>query len=171
MAALALLHLAAAGSSAAVAAAAAGDSDGGQLERLKSDLPRLSNRQPSSGPLDSLRSLLESEELAKSGRRLPKAYIASARDVVRTLRASLEEPTGDAAAFRRGADSARGAIREYIQKWRGHVELADEESYVALEKVLRQLGAFYAKNGPSSELPQELKDEVLTELTLANAAL
>ena len=57
---------------------------------------------------------------------LPKAYLRSAREVVKTLRESLNEGTDDNAKFRRTADSAKESIREYLGSWRGNQIVAQE---------------------------------------------
>lgn len=78
------------------------------------------------GVLGALQSLLESNTKTKSGRVLPKAYLKSAKEVVKTLRESLNEDPKDNAKFRRNADAAKESIREYLSNWRGQQTVAQE---------------------------------------------
>ncbi|XP_057771714.1 photosystem II D1 precursor processing protein PSB27-H2, chloroplastic [Salvia miltiorrhiza] len=119
------------------------------------------------GLVGALQSLFDPNEKTKSGKVLPKAYLKSAREVVKTLRESLEEDTKDMAKFRRTADAAKESIREYLSGWRGQKEVVNEESYAMLEKAIRSLASFYSKAGPSAPLPKEVKTEILSDLTTA----
>ncbi|KAK4405719.1 Photosystem II D1 precursor processing protein PSB27-H2, chloroplastic [Sesamum angolense] len=119
------------------------------------------------GLVGALQSLFDPNEKTKSGKVLPKAYLKSAREVVKTLRESLKEDTKDIAKFRRTADAAKESIREYLNSWRGQKSVVNEESYVILEKAIRSLASFYSKAGPSAPLPEEVKSEILSELTTA----
>ncbi|KAL0388612.1 UNVERIFIED_CONTAM: Photosystem II D1 precursor processing protein PSB27-H2, chloroplastic [Sesamum radiatum] len=119
------------------------------------------------GLVGALQSLFDPNEKTKSGKVLPKAYLKSAREVVKTLRESLKEDTKDIAKFRRTADAAKESIREYLNGWRGQKSVVNEESYVILEKAIRSLASFYSKAGPSAPLPEEVKSEILSELTTA----
>ncbi|KAL2229902.1 UNVERIFIED_CONTAM: Photosystem II D1 precursor processing protein PSB27-H2, chloroplastic [Sesamum indicum] len=119
------------------------------------------------GLVGALQSLFDPNEKTKSGKVLPKAYLKSAREVVKTLRESLKEDTKDIAKFRRTADAAKESIREYLNGWRGQKSVVNEESYVMLEKAIRSLASFYSKAGPSAPLPEEVKSEILSELTTA----
>lgn len=123
------------------------------------------------GVLGALQSLLESNTKTKSGRVLPKAYLKSAKEVVKTLRESLNEDPKDNAKFRRTADAAKESIREYLSTWRGQQTVAQEESYVELEKAIRSLAGFYSKAGPSAPLPEEVKSEILNDLDIAEEFL
>lgn len=123
------------------------------------------------GVLGALQSLLESNTKTKSGRVLPKAYLKSAKEVVKTLRESLNEDPKDNAKFRRTADAAKESIREYLSNWRGQQAVAQEESYVELEKAIRSLAGFYSKAGPSAPLPEEVKSEILNDLDTAEEFL
>lgn len=78
------------------------------------------------GVFDSLKSLFDPNEKTKSGKILPKAYLNSAREVVKTLRESLKEDPKDIAKFRRTADAAKESIREYLNGWRGQQTVAAE---------------------------------------------
>lgn len=71
------------------------------------------------GVVGAIKSLFDPNEKTKSGKVLPKAYLKAAREVVKTLRESLEEDTKDVAKFRRTADAAKESIREYLNGWRG----------------------------------------------------
>lgn len=73
-----------------------------------------------------LKSLFDPNEKTKSGKVLPKAYLKSAREVVKTLRESLNENTKDNAKFRRTADAAKESIREYLNGWRGQTSVVNE---------------------------------------------
>ncbi|KAK7389565.1 hypothetical protein VNO78_24715 [Psophocarpus tetragonolobus] len=123
------------------------------------------------GVIGAIESLFDPNEKTKSGKVLPKAYLKSAREVVKTLRESLNETSDDIAKFRRTADSAKESIREYLGSWRGNKTVAQEESYVILEKVIRSLANFYSKAGPSAPLSQEVKSEILDYLNTAEEFL
>ncbi|GER28479.1 photosystem II 11 kDa protein-related [Striga asiatica] len=118
-----------------------------------------------------LKSLFEPNEKTKSGKVLPKSYLKSAREVVKTLRESLKESTVDMSKFRRTADAAKESIREYLNRWRGQKKVVNEESYVVLEKAIRSLAGFYSKAGPSATLPEEVKTEILRDLATAEKSL
>ncbi|CAL4944366.1 unnamed protein product [Urochloa decumbens] len=124
------------------------------------------------GVLGTIKSIFDPNEKTKAGKVLPKAYLKAAREVVRTLRESLEEDDGgDMARFRRNADAAKESIREFLGGWRGQQTVAAEESYVALEKAIRSLAEFYSKAGPSAPLPQDVKNKILDDLSTADAYL
>lgn len=73
--------------------------------------------------------MFDPNEKTKSGKVLPKAYLKSARELVRTLRDSLKEDPKDLAKFRRTADAAKESIREYLSGWRGQITVAKEVSF------------------------------------------
>lgn len=123
------------------------------------------------GVIGAITSLFDPNEKTKSGKLLPKAYLKSAREVVKTLRDSLKEDTKDIAKFRRTADAAKESIREYLSNWRGQQTVVQEESYVVLEKAIRSLASFYSKAGPSAALPEEVKSEILDDLNAAEGSL
>jgi hypothetical protein len=79
------------------------------------------------GVLGAIKSIFDPNEKTKAGKTLPKAYLKAAREVVRTLRESLEEDDGgDMARFRRNADAAKESIREFLGGWRGQQAVAAE---------------------------------------------
>ncbi|POO02172.1 Photosystem II Pbs [Trema orientale] len=123
------------------------------------------------GVIGAIKSLFDPNEKTKSGKELPKGYLKSAREVVKNLRESLKEDPRDNAKFRRTADAAKEAIREYLSNWRGQQTVAGEESYVELEKAIRSLASFYSKAGPSAALPEEVKSEILKDLDTAEEFL
>ncbi|XP_037436110.1 photosystem II D1 precursor processing protein PSB27-H2, chloroplastic-like [Triticum dicoccoides] len=125
------------------------------------------------GVVGAFNSLFDPNEETKAGKVLPKAYLKAAREVVRTLRESLGEgdAAGDSASFRRGADSAKTSIREFLGGWRGQPAVAKEESYVALEKAIKSLAEFYSKAGPFASLPGDVKNKILDDLNAAEAYL
>ncbi|KAJ4914489.1 hypothetical protein Rs2_00039 [Raphanus sativus] len=123
------------------------------------------------GVVGAFKSLFDPNERTKSGKELPKAYLKSAREVVKTMRESLKENPKDNAKFRRSADSAKESIRDYLSNWRGQESVAGEESYAELEKVIRALATFYSKAGPSAPLPDEVKTEILDDLNRAEEFL
>ncbi|KAL6636903.1 hypothetical protein ACP70R_024475 [Stipagrostis hirtigluma subsp. patula] len=125
------------------------------------------------GVLGAIKSIFDPNEKTKEGKVLPKAYLKAAREVVRTLRESLEDDDGggDVAKFRRNADAAKGSIREFLGGWRGQPAVAAEESYIALEKAIRSLAEFYSKAGPFASLPQDVKNKILDDLNTADAYL
>ncbi|CAN4091328.1 unnamed protein product [Withania somnifera] len=118
-----------------------------------------------------IKSLFDPNDKTKSGKVLPKAYLNSAREVVKTLRESLKEDPSDMPKFRRTADAAKESIREYLGGWRGQKSVVDEESYVMLEKAIRSLASFYSKAGPSAALPEDVKSEILDDLNKAEDGL
>ncbi|XP_059439132.1 photosystem II D1 precursor processing protein PSB27-H2, chloroplastic-like [Corylus avellana] len=123
------------------------------------------------GIVGAVKSLFDPNEKTKSGKVLPKAYLKSAREVLKTLRESLKENPKDIAKFRRTADAAKESIREYLSSWRGQQTVVQEESYVVLEKAIRSLASFYSKAGPSAPLPEEVKSEILNDLNAAEGFL
>lgn len=123
------------------------------------------------GVVGAIKSLFDPNEKIKSGKVLPKAYLNSAREVVKTLRESLKEDPKDIAKFRRTADAAKESIREYLSSWRGKQTVVSEESYAMLEKAIRSLASFYSKAGPSAALPEEVKSEILDDLNTAEEFL
>ncbi|KAI3856231.1 hypothetical protein MKW92_001395 [Papaver armeniacum] len=123
------------------------------------------------GILEGMKSLFDPNEKTKSGKVLPKAYLKTAREVVKTLRESVEEDPKDNAKFRRTADAAKESIREYLSNWRGQKSVASEESYMALEKAIRALAGFYSKAGPSAQLPEDVKLQILDDLNIAELSL
>ncbi|MCO5551374.1 hypothetical protein L7F22_004876 [Adiantum nelumboides] len=122
-------------------------------------------------PLNGLLSLFDPKEKAKSGKLLPKSYLKSARNVVKSLKESLKEESKKESDVRKSADQAKEAIRDYLQNWRGQKAVESEESYKALEGAIKILGKFYAKQGPRAVLPSDVKSEILTNLEVAGAAL
>ncbi|KAG7653170.1 Photosystem II Pbs27 [Arabidopsis suecica] len=123
------------------------------------------------GVVGAFKTLFDPNERTKSGKELPKAYLKSAREVVKTMRESLKENPKDNAKFRRSADAAKESIRDYLSNWRGQKTVAGEESYVELENVIRALAKFYSKAGPSAPLPDEVKTEILDDLNKAEEFL
>lgn len=123
------------------------------------------------GVVGAIKSLFDPSEKTKSGKVLPKAYLKAAREVVKTLRESLEDNTKDVVKFRRGADAAKESIREYLSGWRGQQAVVSEESYAALEKAIRSLANFYSKAGPLATPSEELKASILNDLNTAEAFL
>ncbi|GAB4843376.1 hypothetical protein Ancab_013342 [Ancistrocladus abbreviatus] len=123
------------------------------------------------GITGAITSLFDPNEKTKSGKVLPKAYLRSARELVKTLRESLKEDPKDISRFRRTADAAKESIRDYLNNWRGQQTVSKEESYVELEKAIRSLASFYSKAGPSAPLPEEVKSEILSDLEVAEQFL
>lgn len=78
------------------------------------------------GIVGAIKSLFDPNEKTKSGKLLPKAYLKSARELVKTLRESLKEDPNDIAKFRRNADAAKESIRDYLSNWRGQNTVAGE---------------------------------------------
>ncbi|KAK8923661.1 hypothetical protein KSP39_PZI019674 [Platanthera zijinensis] len=119
--------------------------------------------------IGAITSLFDQNEKTKTGKLLPKAYLKAAREVVKTLKESLEEDAKDVTKFRRAADSAKEAIREYLNGWQGQKSVSSEESYAAMEKAIRSLASFYSKSGPLAPLPDEVKSSILEYLNTADA--
>ncbi|XP_038875361.1 photosystem II D1 precursor processing protein PSB27-H2, chloroplastic [Benincasa hispida] len=123
------------------------------------------------GVIGTIKSIFDPNEKTKSGKVLPKAYLKSAREVVKTLRESLQEDPKDGAKFRRTADAAKESIRDYLSNWLGQRTVVREESYVVLEKAIKSLAGFYAKAGPSAPLPEAVKSDILDDLDKAEEFL
>lgn len=87
------------------------------------------------GVIGAITSLFDPNEKTKSGKLLPKAYLKSAREVVKTLRESLKEDPKDIAKFRRTADAAKESIREYLSNWRGQQTVVQEVLLTKLKKT------------------------------------
>ncbi|KAB2009847.1 hypothetical protein ES319_D10G195500v1 [Gossypium barbadense] len=138
---------------------------------ISTPLPVRAESDEDQGVAGAIKSLFDPNEKTKSGKVLPKAYVKSAREVVKTLRESLKEDPKDVAKFRRTADSAKESIRDYLSNWRGQEKVAGEESYMELEKAIRALASFYSKAGPSAPLPEEIKNEILNDLSTAEEFL
>lgn len=124
-----------------------------------------------SGVLGAIQSFFDPNEKTKSGKTLPKSYLKSVKEVVKTLKESLQEDSNDVAKFRRSADAARESIGEFLNGWRGQPSVSSEESYVALEKAIRTLAGFYSKNGPLAPMPDTIKSDILNDLDTAEAFL
>lgn len=84
------------------------------------------NSEQGDGIIGAIKSIFDPNEKTKSGKVLPKAYLKTAREVIKTLRESLQEDTTDIAKFRRNADAAKESIREYLSGWRGQKTVAGE---------------------------------------------
>jgi hypothetical protein len=83
------------------------------------------------GVVGAIKSIFDPNEKTKAGKVLPKAYLKAAREVVRTLRESLQEDDGgDIARFRRNADAAKEAIRVFLGGWQGQQAVAAEVRHV-----------------------------------------
>ncbi|QHO19119.1 Photosystem II D1 precursor processing protein-H2 [Arachis hypogaea] len=93
------------------------------------------------GIVGAITSLFDPNEKTKKGKVLPKAYLKSAREVVKTLRESLNEPPDDIAKFRRTADTAKESIREYLGSWRGKQIVVQElYTFFQLSRIIRYAG-------------------------------
>lgn len=86
------------------------------------------------GIVGAVKSLFDPNEKTKSGKVLPKAYLKSAKEVVKTLRESLKEDPKDIAKFRRIADAAKESIREYLSSWRGQQTVVQEVFWTNFRK-------------------------------------
>lgn len=139
--------------------------------KAEEKLPKDPPDEGDNGVLEGIKSLFDPNEKTKSGKVLPKAYLKAAREVVKTLRESLEEDPTNNAKFRRSADAAKESIREYLNGWRGQKAVIAEESYAAIEKAIRALASFYSKAGPSASLSKEVKSSILDDLNTAEASL
>eukprot|EP00249_Psilotum_nudum_P011986 c23510_g1_i1 orf=226-876(-) len=124
-----------------------------------------------SSPLGGILPLFEADEKTRLGKKLPKGYLKSAKEVVKSLRDSLKEGSTNGDKFRKSADSAKEAIRNYLRDWQGDNLVASEDSYKALERALRVLGEFYSKKGPRAMLPADIKIRVFEDLDAADNAL
>lgn len=141
------------------------------LSEARADVGESANAIKEASPLQNLLSVFDTYEETQSGRKLPKAYLKSAREVVRTLKEALMEESSQGSKYRRATESAKEAIREYLGAWKGVSTVTAEESYMELEVALRELSAFYSKGGPRAVMPQNVKDRLLLVLESAQAAL
>ena len=92
------------------------------------------------GIVEALESLLDpNEKTKKTGKSLPKAYLKSARELVKNLRESLKEDPSEMAKFRRTADSAKDSIREFLGSWRGQQSVAQEVVFVISFFIVRNI--------------------------------
>ncbi|WOK91581.1 photosystem II D1 precursor processing protein PSB27-H2, chloroplastic isoform X1 [Canna indica] len=119
------------------------------------------------GVLGAIKSILDPNEKTKTGKLLPKTYLKDAREVVKTLRESLQEDTKDVSKFRRTADAAKESIRQYLSSWKGQPAVVAEESYAAIEKAIRSLANFYSKAGPFATMTEDVKASILNDLKTA----
>ncbi|KAG0497264.1 hypothetical protein HPP92_001955 [Vanilla planifolia] len=136
---------------------------------IKAEERKENGEEGADGVIGTIKSLFDPNERTKTGKLLPKAYLKAAREVVKTLKESLEEDANDVAKFRRTADAAKEAIRQYLNGWGGKKEVLLEESYAALERAIRSLANFYSKAGPFAPLSTEVKSSILEELNTADA--
>lgn len=95
------------------------------------------------GVIGAITSLFDPNEKTKSGKLLPKAYLKSAREVVKTLRESLKEDPKDIAKFRRTADAAKESIREYLSNWRGQQTVVQEVLLTKLRRLSKHTRICY----------------------------
>jgi hypothetical protein len=86
------------------------------------------------GIVGAVKSLFDPNQKTKAGKVLPKAYLNSAREVVKTLRESLKEDPKDIAKFRRTADAAKESIRGYLSSWRGQQTVVQEVFWTNFRK-------------------------------------
>ncbi|CAI5477040.1 unnamed protein product [Closterium sp. Yama58-4] len=121
--------------------------------------------------LRGLRSAFDSEEVTASGRRRPKAYVRSVTALISSLRDALGAEEGERGEFRRKAEVAKGAIRAYLGEWRGKAPENTEIITSSLDSVLRTLSRFYMRSGVNAKLPADVRDGILADLALAEAAL
>ncbi|GJP30762.1 hypothetical protein CLOM_g4460 [Closterium sp. NIES-68] len=116
-------------------------------------------------------SAFDSEETTASGRRLPKAYVRSVTGLVDSLRDALGAEEGDRGEFRRKAEVAKAAIRGYLGEWRGKAPPDTETITSSLDTVLRTLSRFYMRSGVNAKLPADVREKILDDLAVAEAAL
>ncbi|CAI5507901.1 unnamed protein product, partial [Closterium sp. Naga37s-1] len=110
-------------------------------------------------------------KITASGRRLPKAYVRSVTALISSLRDALGAEEGDRGEVRRKAEVAKGAIRAYLGEWRGKAPENTEIITSSLDSLLRTLSRFYMRSGVNAKLPADVRDGILAELALAEAAL
>ena len=75
------------------------------------------------------------EEQTKLGRKLPRGYLKSAREVVRTLRESLDKSAGPDLDFRKQADVAKGGHSRIL----GRLEECIRSDSRGMTKAFNQL--------------------------------
>lgn len=95
------------------------------LARAEEEKPN-DKEEEDDGVIGTIKSIFDPNEKTKSGKVLPKAYLKSAREVVKTLRESVQEDPQDGAKFRRTADAAKESIRDYLSSWLGQQTVVKE---------------------------------------------
>lgn len=95
------------------------------------------------GVIGAIKSIFDPNEKTKSGKVLPKAYLKSAREMVKTLRDSLKEDPKDIVNFRRNADAAKESIRDYLNNWRGQKTVENEVTFFEILVVLKAKDTVY----------------------------
>lgn len=88
------------------------------------------------GVVGAIKSIFDPNEKTKSGKVLPKAYLKSAREVVKTLRDSLKENPKNIVQFRRNADAAKESIRDYLNNWRGQKTVVNEVKDSVIHSII-----------------------------------
>ncbi|GMH28485.1 hypothetical protein Nepgr_030328 [Nepenthes gracilis] len=108
------------------------------------------------GILGAMKSLFDPNEKTKTGKVLPKAFLKSAREVVKNLRESLKEDSKDIAKFRRTADAAKESIRDYLSNWKGQQTVVKRNPMPLLKKPFDHWLAFTPRQGHLRCSPERL---------------
>jgi len=108
---------------------------------------------------------------------VPREYARVARALVDALSTSLEheaananKPPGERYKF---AKPAKEAVKAYISYDGGgaSASAASSASRADIAEALRELSAFYKKNGAAAEMPAEVRDRILSRLREARDLL
>jgi len=100
----------------------------------------------------------------------PQKYLLASQTLVKALKESIEVNRNDE-EYNKKADVAKDAVREFVSTWRDDKRVKDEVSYKAITDTLKELGAFYQKNGGRADLSEEVRNRLLELLTVAETDL
>ena len=113
-------------------------------------------------------------DVARALEDVPERYARLARDVVDALRTSLEHEAVDVSASAserfKYAEPAKKAVKAYLS-YEGSAGARESASYADIAEALRELSAFYKRNGATTPLTEETRTKILTLLTEASASL
>ncbi|CAG9466233.1 unnamed protein product [Pedinophyceae sp. YPF-701] len=107
------------------------------------------------------------------GANLPKEYVRSARKVVTAVSEAIEAEREGASEteVRRKAGPAQDSVKAFLGRYRDDKRLQDEETYLQISSVLKDMGQFYLKNGQRAKFPPELAQSILDRLGAAGQGL
>lgn len=99
---------------------------------------------------------------------VPKDYAKLARELVDALTTSLEyeaanadKSPGERFKF---AEPAKKAVKAYISYDGGNGSAAGTETYADISEALRELSAFYKRNGATTAVSDEVREKILSRL-------
>ena len=99
---------------------------------------------------------------------VPKDYAKLARELVDALTTSLEyeaanadKSPGERFKF---AEPAKKAVKAYISYDGGNGSAAGTETYADISEALRELSAFYKRNGATTAVSDDVREKILSRL-------